>query len=736
MHTRGDGLPGKSGLLMRRTLVRVLCIWLLWPTATLRAQWEPMGPTGGQIHAGLTDGGALLVGTSSGIYRSTDGGTVFAPRSRGIPSGNVIDLFQDGNFLFACVANKGIYRSADGGVTWELTLPGRYLSQNAIGVIRMQKAGGHLMVRNSDDLNDTLFFSPDLGDSWIRQPISPFSLITNQVFGFGDAFLTNSLAGVLGPAQGLYRTEDLGQTWVYSGTGIPTGVSINAMVNINDTLYALHKHVFRSTDHGLNWTQITTDTLKNPNGSFAFTPAFYTVVGRTVYARNGGNGAVVRTSWTIGQSRWQPPVTGQSITGAGLAMFSHAGKMFEAGFNGELYTATSPAEVWTLSPPTGIYSVLVNDLSAAGSQVFSTTATQFWKGNDGPNGWQAVNPANIADNAPLRAVTQVGNNLLMGVTDIFNSPLKLYRSQDQGATWQSINNTSVTPEGRMRTFGDSVVLFGTDGGPIPVAGVLDAQGQFVASLTGASGFSGTTEWLAMTQHKGELFGLATRRFNTASRIFRRNPTATNWTVVREFLFPNGAFALESWQDKLYLGWAAGGVWVSDDDGGNWTDLSTGLDGAVVNHLHAFGDFLAAATTKGIFLLQAGDTAWIDLSGDLPVSTFVKVQATPAYLWALAENGGVWRLRRAGNVAISPESLAPAWSLYPNPATDHLTLSWLQASVSRWDIIDGQGRQVLSGLPGPGRVEAVRVSLQGLPAGLYACRIQSETGTSSRLFCKQ
>ncbi|MDX2284278.1 MAG: T9SS type A sorting domain-containing protein [Bacteroidia bacterium] len=714
---------------MRPALLLLACCLLLRPALPAQT-WEPVSPAGGQIHRGITVGSQLLIGTSSGIYRSTDGGATFAPWSRGIPSGNVIDLLQDGNFLFACVANKGIYRSADGGVTWDLKLPGRYLSQNAIGIVRMQKADGHLMVRNSDELNDTLYFSPDFGNTWIKQAISPFSLLTNQVFGFGDVFLTNSLAGVLGPVQGLYRTEDLGQTWTFSGTGITPGLSVNNMVSINDTLYALQKHIFRSTDNGLNWTQVTTDTLKNPNGSFAFSPAFYTVLGRTVYARNGGNASVVCTSWTPGQSRWQPPVAGSPTSGAGLTMFSHAGKMFQTGFNGEIFTASSPTQAWTPATFGGVYSVVVNDLTASGNQVFSTTASRFWAGNDGPNNWQVLNPANIPDNYTLRAVTQVGSNLLMGVSDNFNGPLQMYVSQNQGTSWQSADGTSLRPEARMRTFGDSAVIFGTEGGSLPVAGILNAQGQFVAGLTGVSGFSGTTEWLAMTRHKGELYGLATRLNNPSSRIFRRNSTATNWTVVNQFLFPNGALSFESWQGKLYLGPALGGVLVSADDGANWTGLSSGLGGAVVNHLHAFGDFLAAATDRGIFLLEAGDTTWTDLSGDLPVAGFIKVQSTPAYLWAVAEGGAAWRLRRAGNVSAEPDE-ALMFSLFPNPARDEARLL-LPAGTASWVLLNPQGQTVAQGRLQGG--QEVRIPLAHLPAGLYHLRVRSgqQTGSTSLL----
>ncbi|MFZ1687145.1 MAG: hypothetical protein WAU70_06975, partial [Flavobacteriales bacterium] len=98
-----------------------LLIAVLFTCHDTCAQWQAIGPFGGNIHCGLTTGGALLVGTKCGIYRSTDGGVSYASWSRSMPSGTIISLAEKNGLLYACIFEKGVYTSADGGITWTLT---------------------------------------------------------------------------------------------------------------------------------------------------------------------------------------------------------------------------------------------------------------------------------------------------------------------------------------------------------------------------------------------------------------------------------------------------------------------------------------------------------------------------------------------------------------------------------------------------------------------------------------
>jgi hypothetical protein len=64
--------------------------------------------------------------------------------------------------------------------------------------------------------------------------------------------------------EGIFRSDDGGQSWVRSDTGIPVGRSVNGVANVGSTLYAttviaqfpqnLDDGVYASVDGGATWT--------------------------------------------------------------------------------------------------------------------------------------------------------------------------------------------------------------------------------------------------------------------------------------------------------------------------------------------------------------------------------------------------------------------------------------------------------------------------------------------------
>jgi photosystem II stability/assembly factor-like uncharacterized protein len=76
----------------------------------------------------------LYAGTSSGLFRSSDGGNEWAPSGTGVGSRPTLSLAinpQDANFVYAGTAGGGVYRSSDGGDTWVSTGPAN-LDVNAV----------------------------------------------------------------------------------------------------------------------------------------------------------------------------------------------------------------------------------------------------------------------------------------------------------------------------------------------------------------------------------------------------------------------------------------------------------------------------------------------------------------------------------------------------------------------------------------------------------------------------
>jgi photosystem II stability/assembly factor-like uncharacterized protein len=711
----------------------VLC-WTIWCSLSVQAQWVPVGPFGGVINSGLTQGNTLLVGTQSGIFRSTDGGLTFSAQSKGIPSGTIVDLYAEGGFIFACIFEKGIYRSADNGVTWTLVLPGRYLRQDSFGQSKIQKVGNHLMVRNYDDFNDSLFFTSDAGATWTRRAIN--SSLFNNVNTFGSSLFSYNSANRWGPQAGLYRSDDLGQNWVFSGAGLPAEQFVGQMLAYGDTLYALASHIFRSLDGGANWTQVTTATLPTVGGSFDFAPEWVIKVGRTIFAQNGGNFNVKTVTWTPGQSSWQDSFTGLPTQGNSLSFFTAGNKVFLSRLEG-LYATNGPGQSWAVNFPEGVHAIPINDLSTDGSMALATGNTTVRQSFDQQGAWFPTNPANISDQVRLFGVQKIGSNYLLGVENVFGV-LDVYHATSATGPWTPKEILDMPPNAKFLAKGDSLIIYGSLGGT-PACFINDDQGDLITAFsTGLFGFSFDDYVPAITAHKGDLYALITGIFNPFSKLRKYDlPGGTFWSQVTERINGNffGATALASLNDNLYLGMVEGGVKVSADDGVTWTDLSTGLDNAVANQLYAFDGFLAAATNKGVFLLEPGQTTWTNLSQNLPVSDIVKLQASDGYLWALAEYGGVWRLWRAnGNVSVDPGQEKAVISLYPNPTSGTVSLESPFERGAMLEIVDVRGaRLMVQSISGAGTHQ---VEIAHLPDGLYHLRLTGPDGkTATKTFMK-
>jgi hypothetical protein len=100
-------------------------------------------------------------------------------------------------------------------------------------------------------------------------------------------------------------------------------------------------------------------------------------------------------------------------------------------------------------------------------------------------------------------------------------------------------------------------------------------------------------------------------------------------------------------------------------------------------------------------LAANPTVTVSLSTTIGSCTDVATTAVPAiYQTSVAETAG-------------------QFNLYPNPATDNITLS-TTAAASGWSIVDVTGRAVLSGAIGWSG--SLNIAIDTLSPGLYHCRV--------------
>jgi hypothetical protein len=108
----------EKGVITMRTLFTTLLVYLLllFLASTLQAQWvQTNGPYGGTVYCFAVNGQNLFVGTSSGVYLSTNNGTSWT--NVGFLGYRVWDLAVYGTNLLAA-SDAGVQLSTNNGTSW------------------------------------------------------------------------------------------------------------------------------------------------------------------------------------------------------------------------------------------------------------------------------------------------------------------------------------------------------------------------------------------------------------------------------------------------------------------------------------------------------------------------------------------------------------------------------------------------------------------------------------------
>ncbi len=294
-------------------------------------QWMPMnkGLTNIDIHSLMAnEGGYLFAGATGGhVFRSIDGGgnwvaiatgsiTMIEPKLRDVPQpktgkfNRIINLKNTkrkswdvlttslpntviyslaiaGNYLFAGT-DRGIFRTTTTETNW---IPVNQVSSNADAIANLMSVAvysfAHYPGATSNQYylfagtNRGIFRSQDNGENWIS---------VNQVSSNADAIasLTNAVIYSLtqyqntdattsylfaGTNQGVFRSEDHGNTWIAINQGLPIAEPRTDLTRIVSSLVtpenkrhlivATSAGIFCSEDHGENWTPVTAQP--NPN---------------------------------------------------------------------------------------------------------------------------------------------------------------------------------------------------------------------------------------------------------------------------------------------------------------------------------------------------------------------------------------------------------------------------------------------------------------------------------------
>ena len=228
---------------------------------------------GAVVHA---NNGSLMLGSLyyTRVYKSTDGGTNFAPATTGITeAGNsssapfnthVISWPGDatGNTVFTHT-NLKVYRSTNFAGAWTALGTTGFITSGQLRNIGVAKSNANVIGAVAS--GGRIYLTNDGGSTWKQAATPPNNDLSMSYVSFDPVDPTIVYVSSVAPNASkahLWKSTDFGASWTIidgDGSGFPTGVAINSILpdpNNGTTLYAgTHLGVYRSADSGATWTR-------------------------------------------------------------------------------------------------------------------------------------------------------------------------------------------------------------------------------------------------------------------------------------------------------------------------------------------------------------------------------------------------------------------------------------------------------------------------------------------------
>jgi photosystem II stability/assembly factor-like uncharacterized protein len=461
------------------------------------------------------------------------------------------------DLLFLAHPSYGVYRTGSGNGLWELSTV---------------RAGGVLSLATSPEgdiyasVTGALYMSPDNGTTWEELPTGGVSILSFAFDSLGVIYAGTNNGQVL-------RSADEGATWFTSSIiGSDKTQVLSLAVNSSGQLFAGVRGrsaqassaggVFRSTDGGRSWSDISS-------------------------------------------SSFDTPITAVSCATNGVIVVGRPDNTSQLGCS--IFRSSSNGSRWDLIPmaKTTIRSFTTIAATSDGSFLTDYNGT-IWRSTNGGLNWSATAP-DVKENP--WAIRPAGNGIWLAIT----SP-SIYRSSDNGTTWSLIIERATDAVPTLFSTADVRSLATTRGatnGPLYVATAglglwkCVTNGSQATRLTGS--LPGDTVLAVMTDRTGRIYA------GGPLGAFRSSDGGTTWkrlvdslhTTVRAFVQDSSSMLTVASDEGLYQ---------SNDDGKAWRLLPSKLSNQMVRWMTADTyQRLIAGTDSGLYISEDQGATWNNIT---------------------------------------------------------------------------------------------------------------------------
>lgn len=730
--------------------------------------WRPVGPASVPTNGGgagrLTflryhpnNASIMYVGTpNGGLWKSTNAGQTWENQNDFLsiigcsdllihPQGPDTMYLATGDNDHVSTYSHGVWKSTDGGDTWNNT----GLSVNPSSGLRIFKMG-------MDPQNPQVILAATT--SGLRRTTNGGQTWTSTTTGnFRDLerHPGNSQTWYAATTTQLKVSNDNGATWT-NANGIPNGVGRIAVAVTEDNPDAVFLliaktdngllGVYKSTDSGQNFTQITDDQVNmlgydvtgNSTGGQAWYDLAFQVNpndenemflgGINVWATsNGGQSWAIKAHWYGANGN---PYVHADIHGIEYSPDTETIYIINDG--GIFKTTNTGASFTDISSNLNIsqqYKIAqasyTEDLMLAGHQDNGTNRMQGfgnWKRVVGGDGMDCL----IDYSNNNRMIGSIQNGAHRSSTNGGDNFGNFCNGLKEG-TWVSVVYQD--------PFNPDVIYVG---GRDSLVKTTNFGQTYTMTPTGGSG--NIVEMAVSPSQQGLLFIL--QGTGNQSRILKSTDGGQNFTDITNNLpasnkvhlavdphNPDHLWVVFSSYSSVYK------VWRTRDGGDNWENISSGLPNVPCNVLFVqpqTDQNIYLGNDVGVFYRDSITETWMPFGDSLPTTEITDIdfyKATNSIVVG-TYGRGIWRATAMNESGAGMEKYAAnkAFSIYPNPANDYFNITSKQ-EIERIQLIDVQGKYMPVIFAKEGS-EEYRVMYPELASGIYTVRIQLKNGTTA------